>query len=306
VINFFDHHDHRIILAPEQGKSLCPSQIAGQQSASTASIAPSTADESEHDMTADFSLFDLTGRRALITGSGRGIGFALARGLAKAGAAVVLNGTDEARVTASVAVLRAEGYAVEYAVFDVTSHQASADAVAAVEEKVGPIDILINNAGIQRRAPLETFAADDWDAILEVNLSSVFHVSQAVARHMIGRGRGKIINICSVQSMLARPTIAPYAATKGAVAMFTKGQCTDWAKYGLQINGIAPGYFETEMNAALVQNDEFSAWLCKRTPAGRWGKVEELVGAAVFLSSSASDFINGQVLYVDGGLTACV
>jgi len=257
-------------------------------------------------MTADLSPFDLTGRRALVTGSGRGIGFALARGLAKAGAKIVLNGIDETRLAASAAKLRGEGFEVECAVFDVTSHQAAADAAATIEREFGAVDILVNNAGIQRRAPLEDFEAEAWDAIVEVNLSSVSHVSQAFARPMIKRGRGKIVNICSVQSLLARPTIAPYAATKGAVAMFTKAQCTDWAKYGLQVNGIAPGYFETEMNAALVANDEFSAWLCKRTPAGRWGKVEELVGAAVFLSSAASDFVNGQVLYVDGGLTACV
>lgn len=257
-------------------------------------------------MASDLSLFDLSGRRALVTGSGRGIGLALARGLAKAGAALVLNDIDADRVAAAAAELRAEGADVTWAVFDVTSHQAAAEAVAKIEAEVGPIDILVNNAGIQRRAPLEDFDPADWDSILKVNLSSVFHVSQAVARHMIPRGRGKIINICSVQSQLARPTIAPYAATKGAVAMFTRGQCTDWAKYGLQINGIAPGYFATEMNAALVENADFSAWLCKRTPAGRWGKVDELVGAAVFLSSSAADFVNGQVLYVDGGLTACV
>jgi gluconate 5-dehydrogenase len=250
--------------------------------------------------------FSLSGRRALVTGSGQGIGYALARGLAKAGAAIVLNDIAEERVAKSAEVLRGEGFTVDYSVFDVTSHQAAAAAVAAIEDKVGPIDILVNNAGIQRRAPLEDFDPAAWEQIVNVNLSSVFHVSQAVARCMIARRRGKIINICSVQSMLGRPTIAPYAATKGAVAMFTKGQCTDWAKYGLQINGIAPGYFETEMNKALVENAEFSDWLCKRTPAGRWGKVEELVGAAVFLSSAASDFVNGQVLYVDGGLTACV
>ena len=257
-------------------------------------------------MSADLSLFDLSGYRALITGSGRGIGLALARGLATAGAAIVLNDIDETRVSAAAAELRAEGFEVAWSVFDVTSHEASARAIVEIEAEVGPIDILVNNAGIQRRAPLETFDPADWDAILKVNLSSVFHVSQAVARAMIPRGRGKIINICSVQSQLARPTIAPYAATKGAVAMFTRGQCTDWAKYGIQINGIAPGYFATEMNTALVENEEFSTWLCKRTPAGRWGKVEELVGAAVFLSSPAADFVNGQVLYVDGGLTACV
>jgi gluconate 5-dehydrogenase len=255
---------------------------------------------------ADLGSFDLTGRRALITGSGGGIGLALARGLAGAGARIVLNGRDAARLDAAAADLRESGFEVECSVFDVTSHEAVAVAAEDVERRIGPVDILINNAGIQRRAPLEDFAAADWEAIVAVNLSGVFHVSQAFARAMIRRRRGKIVNICSVQSMLARPTIAPYAATKGAVAMFTRGLCTDWAKYGLQINAVAPGYFATEMNRALVEDEVFSDWLCRRTPAGRWGRVEELVGAAVFLSSSASDFVNGQILYVDGGLTACV
>ncbi len=257
-------------------------------------------------MTADLAIFDLSGRRALVTGSGRGIGFALARGLAKAGASVVLNGTDEARLADAAARLRAEGLEIETSRFDVTDHDGVAAAARDVESRIGPVDVLVNNAGIQRRKPLEDFPAETWDEILSVNLSGVFHVSQAFARGMIARGRGKIVNICSVQSSLARPSIAPYAATKGGVAMFTKAQCTEWAKYGLQVNGIAPGYFATEMNRALVEDETFSDWLCRRTPAGRWGRVEELIGAAVFLASGASDFVNGQVLYVDGGLTACV
>jgi gluconate 5-dehydrogenase len=257
-------------------------------------------------MTADLAIFDLSGRRALVTGSGRGIGFALARGLAKAGASVVLNGTDEARLADAAARLRAEGLEIETSRFDVTDHDGVAAAARDVESRIGPVDVLVNNAGIQRRKPLEDFPAETWDEILSVNLSGVFHVSQAFARGMIARGRGKIVNICSVQSSLARPSIAPYAATKGGVAMFTRAQCTEWAKYGLQVNGIAPGYFATEMNRALVEDETFSDWLCRRTPAGRWGRVEELIGAAVFLASGASDFVNGQVLYVDGGLTACV
>ncbi len=250
--------------------------------------------------------FDLSGRRALITGSAQGIGLALAYGLARAGASLVLNGRDEARVQAAAAAMRAEGFAAEYAVFDVTDPAAVAAAVDRVEATSGPIDILFNNAGIQRRAPLEEFPGEAWEAILATNLSSVFYVSQAVARHMIPRGRGKIINICSVQSQLGRPTIAPYTASKGGVAMLTKGMCADWAKYGIQANGLAPGYFATKMNQALVDNAEFSAWLCKRTPAGRWGEVEELNGAAVFLASEASNFVNGQILFVDGGMTSCV
>ncbi|MDR3411868.1 MAG: SDR family oxidoreductase [Formivibrio sp.] len=251
-------------------------------------------------------LFSLQGRRALITGSGQGIGLALAYGLARSGATVIINDLDEARAKAATDKLVSEGFKAEYAVFDVTKQQAVVEAVDRIEKTAGPIDILINNAGIQRRAPLEDFTSEHWDAIVGINLSSVFYVSQAVAKHMIPRQKGKIINICSVQSMLARPTIAPYSATKGAVVMLTKGMCTDWAKYGIQANGIAPGYFITELTKPLVENEEFSSWLCKRTPANRWGNVEELAGAAVFLASEAANFINGQVIYVDGGLTSCV
>lgn len=251
-------------------------------------------------------LFDLTGRRALITGSTQGIGLALAYGLARSGASVVLNGRDESRVRTVAEKMRADGFKADYAAFDVTQKPAVVEAIDRIEKDIGPIDILINNAGIQRRAPLEEFPSEHWDALLSANLSSVFYVSQAVARYMIGRQKGKIINICSVQSQLGRPTIAPYTATKGAVAMLTKGMCADWAKHGIQANGLAPGYFATEMNKALVENEEFSAWLCKRTPAGRWGQVEELNGAAVFLASDASSYINGQILYVDGGMTSTV
>ena len=251
-------------------------------------------------------LFNLHGRRILITGSTQGIGLALAYGLAGAGATIVLNGRNEARVKAAAEKMIADGFAAEYAVFDVTQQAAVIEGVAHIEKEYGPIDVLVNNAGIQRRAPLEDFPSENWDAIVTANLTSVFYVSQAVARHMIPRGKGKIINICSVQSQLGRPTIAPYTATKGAVTMFTKGMCADWAKYGIQANGLAPGYFATEMNKALVENEEFSAWLCKRTPAGRWGQVEELNGAAIFLASDASNFINGQTLYVDGGITSTV
>ncbi len=251
-------------------------------------------------------LFRLDGRRALITGSTQGIGLALAYGLAGAGATVVLNGRDAERVAAAAEKMRADGCAAECAAFDATQQAAVAVAIDRVERDHGPIDILINNAGIQRRAPLEDFPGEHWEAILANNVSSVFYVSQAVARHMIPRGRGKIINICSVQSQLGRPTIAPYTASKGAVANLTKGMCADWAKYGIQANGLAPGYFATEMNKALVENEDFSAWLCKRTPAGRWGRVEELNGAAIFLAADASSFVNGQIIYVDGGMTSCV
>ena len=251
------------------------------------------------------TLFDLTGRRALITGSSQGIGFALARALGSAGAAVILNGRDADKLEASAAVLRNEGIAVSTAAFDVTDHATVGDAIAA-QEQHGPLDILVNNAGIQRRAPLEDFPEATWHELMRTNLDSVFYVARAVARGMIGRKRGKIINICSVQSELGRPSIAPYAASKGAVKMLTKGMCADWARHGLQVNGIGPGYFETELTAALVADPAFSDWLCKRTPAGRWGRVEELAGAAIFLASDASNFVNGQIVYVDGGLTSVI
>lgn len=245
-------------------------------------------------------IFDLTGRRALITGSSQGIGFALAKGLAEAGAKVVLNGRDAAKLEAAVAEIPG----AQVLAFDVTDHAAVRTAVDAFEAEFGAIDILVNNAGMQFRAPLEDFPADAFNLLLQTNVMSIFNVGQAVARHMITRGAGKIINIASVQTALARPSIAPYTATKGAVGNLTKGMCTDWARYGLQCNAIAPGYFDTPLNAALVADDTFSAWLEKRTPAGRWGRVEELVGACVFLASPAASFVNGHTLYVDGGITA--
>jgi gluconate 5-dehydrogenase len=246
------------------------------------------------------NMFDLTGKRALITGSSQGIGLALAKGLAGAGAQLVLNGRDESRLAAAAdAVPGARMLA-----FDATDHAAVRSAVDRFEADVGPIDILVNNAGMQHRAPLEEFPPDAFGRLLQANIATVFNVGQAVARHMIGRGAGKIINIASAQTALARPGIAPYTATKGAVGNLTKGMATDWAKYGLQCNAIAPGYFATPLNAALVADPTFTAWLEGRTPSGRWGRVEELVGACVFLASDASSFVNGHVLYVDGGITA--
>lgn len=245
-------------------------------------------------------MFDLGGKRALVTGSSQGIGLALARGLAEAGAEVVLNGRDAGKL-GSVDLPGARRLA-----FDVTDHAAVRAAVDGFEAEVGAIDILVNNAGMQHRAPLQDFPADAFQRLLQVNIASVFNVGQACARHMIARGAGKIINIASVQTALARPGIAPYTATKGAVANLTKGMATDWARLGLQCNAIAPGYFDTPLNAALVADPAFCDWLEKRTPAGRWGRVEELVGAAVFLASGASSFVNGQCLFVDGGVTACL
>ncbi|MEB2847801.1 SDR family oxidoreductase [Rhizobiales bacterium RZME27] len=250
-----------------------------------------------------FPLFDLTGKTALITGSSQGIGLALARGLAEHGASVILNGRDEAKLDNAKKQLIADGFTVHSVAFDATDHASVAAGIERIEAEIGAIDILVNNAGMQHRSPLEDFPADKWEQLLTTNISTVFYVGQAVARHMIARGQGKIINIASVQSELARPGIAPYTATKGAVKNLTKGMSTDWAKHGLQVNAIAPGYFKTPLNQALVDNPEFSAWLEKRTPAARWGNVDELVGAAVFLSGKGSSFVNGHTLYVDGGIT---
>jgi gluconate 5-dehydrogenase len=195
---------------------------------------------------------------------------------------------------------------VETSVFDVTNAAQAAAAIQLIEESIGPIDILVNNAGIQRRAPLDQFEDSDWRELMATNLDSVYYVSKAVAPHMIARGRGKIINIGSVQCELARPGIAPYTASKGAVKNLTKGMCADWARHGLQINALGPGYFATPLNKALVEDPVFDEWLRKRTPAGRWGKLEDLHGVAVFLASGASDFINGQTIYVDGGILSVI
>jgi len=251
-------------------------------------------------------LFGLKGRLALITGSGQGIGFALAKGLAEHGAKVILNGRTAEKIDKAVARLRGEGFAVEGSVFDVVDAAAVEADVARIEKDIGPIDIVVNNAGVQFRKTLEEFPDDKWQELLQTNVTGVFNVGKAVAKRMIPRKRGKIINIGSVMSELARTTIAPYTTTKGAVRNLTRGMCADWAKHGLQINAIAPGFFRTELNTALTQNPEFTPWLEKRTPAGRWGEVDELVGAAVFLASDASSFVNGHTLYVDGGLTVSV
>jgi gluconate 5-dehydrogenase len=249
-------------------------------------------------------MFDLAGRSALITGSSTGIGFALARGLGAAGARVILNGRNEARLRDAVARLREEGITAEAASFDVTSPTEVSAAIDRIEKEIAPIDILVNNAGMQRRAPLEEFSHEQWRELMQTNVDSVFLVGQAVARFMIERGAGKIVNICSVQSELGRPNIAAYTATKGAVKMLTKGMAIDWGQHGIQVNGLGPGYFKTELTQALVDDATFSKWLIGRTPSRRWGDVEDLVGAAVFLVSDASKFANGHILYVDGGVTA--
>lgn len=251
--------------------------------------------------------FDLTGRVALVTGSSRGIGLALAHGLAAAGATVVVHGRDAARAeVAAAGIAAATGTAVRSTVFDVADAAAVDAGIGWIEHELGTPDIVVNNAGIQRRAPIAEFSDADWDDLVATNLSSVFHVARRVAPGMIARGSGKLIQVGSVQSQLARPSIAPYTATKGAVAMFTKGLCADLAPHGIQANAIAPGYVATELTRALVEDEQFSTWVRGRTPAGRWGAVEDLVGTLVYLASGASDFVNGQTIYVDGGMTAVV
>lgn len=251
-------------------------------------------------------LFDLHGKRALITGASRGIGFALARGLGQAGAEVILNGRDETALEKAAQQLANEGIKAKTACFDVSAHEQVRTAIDKLEAEGKALDILVNNAGMQHRQPLHEFDLGKFDQILATNLRSVFSVSQAASRHMIVRKKGKIINIASVMSLLARPSVAPYTATKGAVSSLTKGMAADWAPLGLNCNAIAPGYFKTELNQALTANADFNQWLIARTPAGRWGETEELVGVCVFLASKASDFVNGQTLFVDGGLTATV
>jgi gluconate 5-dehydrogenase len=252
------------------------------------------------------SMFSLAGKRALVTGSSRGIGLAIAAAMAGAGADVVLNARDKVALGDAAAKLAESGARVRAVAFDVTNSESVGDAVDYIESEVGAIDILVNNAGMQHRAPLEDFPEDLFERVMSTNLNSVFIVGQAVAKRMIPRGQGRIINICSLMSGVARRSIAPYAASKGAVANLTRAMATEWARHGINANGIAPGYFKTELNEALVADPEFNAWVEKRTPQGRWGDVAELGGAAIFLASDASTYVNGHILYVDGAFMATV
>jgi gluconate 5-dehydrogenase len=248
-------------------------------------------------------LFDLTGRRALVTGSSRGIGYALARGLAEAGADVVLNGRDRDSLERAAATLTAvAGRPVDTALFDVTD----AGAVEAAAQSLGRVDVLVNNTGVQHREPMLDVSADNFRRVVDTNLTSAFLVGRAFAAGMVQRRHGKIVNICSVQSWLARPGIAAYAASKGGLAMLTKGMCAEWAGHGITVNGLAPGYVVTELTQPLVDDPEFDRWIRSRTPAGRWASVEDLVGTLIWLCAPASDFVNGQVVAVDGGLTAVI
>lgn len=250
--------------------------------------------------------FSLKGRCALVTGSSQGIGHAIANGLGAAGATVVLNGRDESKLQNALEGLEAAGHRVHARAFDVTDSQAATAGVEAIEHEIGPIDILVNNAGMTRRMPTEDLPDETWHEIIRTNLDGVFFMSRAVGKHMIGRKRGSIINICSVMSELGRPTIVPYTASKGGVKMMTKGLAADWGKHGIRVNGIGPGYFKTPLNEALIKDEKFSSWVASRTPLGRWGDTDELVGAAVFLASDASSFVTGHILYVDGGVTSVV
>jgi gluconate 5-dehydrogenase len=247
--------------------------------------------------------FDLSGRRALVTGGGSGLGFAIARGLARAGAAVVINGRNRDKLDAAAAELERDGAAPDVAPFDVTDASAVAGAIAALEHEA-PIDILVNNAAINQRAPLDQFADADWRALMAANLDGPFFVTRALVPAMKSRRRGKIVNVCSLASDIGRPNIVPYATSKGGLRMLTRALAVELAPFNIQVNGITPGFFRTEMNAALVADAEFSAWVARRTPAGRWGDPHEVAGAAVFLASSAADYVTGHLLAVDGGFSA--
>jgi gluconate 5-dehydrogenase len=250
------------------------------------------------------SLFSLEGKTALITGSSEGLGLVFARGLAEAGARVILNGRKADKLDTAVCELKKDGLDASGSVFDVTNFEGIEAAVAAIEKESGTIDILVNNVGLQRRAPLHEITLEAWQEVLNTNLTSAFMVSKCVVKGMIERKRGKIINTCSLMSFLGRQTTGPYTSAKGGLKMMTQAMCVDWARYDIQINGIAPGYFITEMTKPLALNKEFNDWLCNRTPARRWGRPEELIGALVLLASEAGSFINGQIIVVDGGIKA--
>lgn len=247
--------------------------------------------------------FDLSGQLALVTGGGSGLGLAIARGLAGAGARVVLNGRDRGKLDTAASALRYDGSEVLVAPFDVTDAEAVAAGIAAIERDVGPLDIVVNNAAVSQRAPLDAFSTDDWHKLLAANLDGPFFVARSVIPGMRARRRGKIINICSLASEIGRPNIVPYATSKGGLQMLTRALAVELAPHNVQVNGIAPGFFKTEMNAPLLANAEFSAWVAQRTPAGRWGEPPEVAGAAVFLASRAADYVTGHVLFVDGGFS---
>ncbi|EWY40726.1 gluconate 5-dehydrogenase [Skermanella stibiiresistens SB22] len=255
-------------------------------------------------MTTTKGLFDLTGRTALVTGSSRGLGNSMARGLAEAGAAIILNGSNPDRLTASAGELRAEGHTVHEALFDVTDEAAITAAFENLDRQGIAVDILVNNAGIQLRKPMVDLATEEWRRVIETNLTSAFVIGREAAKRMIPRGQGKIVNIGSLMSDVARATIAPYTVSKGGIKMLTKAMTAEWAEKGIQANAIGPGYMVTDMNQALIDNPAFDTWVKGRTPSRRWGRPDELIGAVVFLSAPASNYVNGQIIHVDGGMLA--
>jgi gluconate 5-dehydrogenase len=252
------------------------------------------------------NLFDVEGKVVLVTGSSRGLGLVFARALGEAGALPVLNGRNAERLEETRQKLEAEGLQAAAYHFDVTNEEEVAEAVERIETEVGTIEVLVNNAGLQHRTPLHEFPLEKWRQILEINLTGAFLTAKHTVQRMIPRQRGKVINICSLQSELGRSTIAPYAASKGGLKMLTRGMAVDWAEYNIQVNAIGPGYFKTDMTRALWENKAFDSWLRGRTPADRWGDPAELIGALLFFASAASDFVNGQIIYVDGGISAAI
>jgi len=248
--------------------------------------------------------FDLTGRLAVVTGGGSGLGLAIARGLALAGARVVINGRNRTKLDAAAENLVAVGHAVSVNAFDVTDEAAVQAGMAEVERTLGPVDILVNNAAINIRKPFDEYTLAEWRALQDANFDGPFLVARSVVPGMKVRRHGKIINICSLASDIGRPNIVAYAASKGGLKMMTRALAVELAPHNVQVNGIAPGFFKTEMNTALIDNAEFSAWVEKRTPAGRWGDPQEIAGAAVFLASTAANYVTGHLLYVDGGFSA--
>lgn len=253
-------------------------------------------------------LFSLQGKTALVTGATHGLGMAMAMGLGLAGARLVVNGaSSQQKLDDALAEYRAAGIDAHGLLFDVTDEQQVADAIARIERDIAPIDVLVNNAGIIKRTPLLDMALADWNQVINTDLTSVFIVSKAVVPGMIARGGGKVINICSMMSELGRNSVGAYAAAKGGLKMLTRNMATEWAKHNIQVNGIGPGYFATSQTAPIrVDGNPFNDFIISRTPAGRWGDPGDLQGAAVFLAARASDFVNGQILYVDGGILATI
>lgn len=253
------------------------------------------------------NLFDISGKVALITGSSRGLGLAYAKGFLEAGAVVVMNGTNADTLSKAVDDLKAVGYNAHGYAFDVSDEKAVKENIEKIEKEVGAIEILINNAGIHRRHMLLDMPLEDWEKVINTNLTSTFIVAKEVARRMIDRKKGgKIINVSSLNTEMARPNIGNYCASKGGIKMLTKSMATEWGKYGINVNALGPGYIETDLTKPLIEDADFNKWVCSEVPLGRWGKPEDLVGAAIFLASSASDYVHGFSLYVDGGWQACL